>query len=99
MAADSDQLSRNGHGNFLRCNRADVEANRRVHAIEQMSRQALRLQCLKDLDHLSSRTYHADVLSPGLNGPAQYSHVVMVTARHDDNIGRLVGIELGHSLV
>src|SRR6185503_7974578 len=47
-----NQLGQDAHGDFLRRNRTDVEADRRVNALETFRRQPLLLQLVVDPFHL-----------------------------------------------
>src|SRR5277367_3773472 len=72
--------------NLFRSNSADVEANRRMHAIEKIGGATLTLKSLRNLDYLALRSDHADVARPRLQRPTQNTHVIAMPASNNHNV-------------
>src|ERR1700736_6782408 len=99
VAADGDQFSGNSYGDFFGSNGSDIDTNRSMHAVEKMSRDTVLLERLENLDDLALGADHADIARTSLNRPAEYAHVVSVATGHDDDVRRLVGIQMLHGLI
>src|SRR5215472_14479591 len=99
MTSNRDQFRSDCHPDFFRRDRTDIEPDRSVDAIKQMSGSPLSLQCLENLNDLSLRADHPDVFGTSLHGPAQDVHIVSMTTRDDYDVGGFSRVELLHRLV
>src|SRR5438067_2226126 len=85
-AAHSDQLRKNGDGDFLGRDRTDVEANRRMYALQALGRHALGEQGVVNSLHFRLAADQAEVPKVARGERAQGVEVVRVAACHDDDI-------------
>src|ERR1051326_874947 len=94
VSSNRDQFSGDGDSDFFRSNRTNIEPNRGVNTIKKMRGQPLFLKRLEYLNYLALGPDHPDIPRPCLHRPAQQSHVVVMTARDDDDVGRFGRIKL-----
>src|SRR5665213_3991429 len=85
---DGDKLGGDANGDFLRCERANLETHRRMNLLEAFGRDAFALERLVNRDHFTFAANHADITRLGVHRPSQYAHVVAMPARHDDQVAR-----------
>src|SRR5258708_26637711 len=99
LAADCNQFGSNGYGDFLRSDGSDIETDRSMHPVEKMRGNTFLLERLENLDDLALGADHANIAGTSLNGPPENAHIVSMTARNDDDIRRLVWIQMLHGPV
>ena len=85
-AADLDSFGDNGNGDFLGRDGADVQTNRHVRPFDAFLRDAFARQMLGNHPNLSLTADHADVARIGIHRPSQDILVLLMAARHDDQI-------------
>ena len=84
---DGDQLREDADGDLLRRDGADVEADRRVDALQQLGRHAVRGQRVVDARHLGAAADQAEIAQVARRQRAQRFEIVGVAARDDDDVG------------
>src|ERR1041385_9116670 len=88
MSSNGDQFCSDGDSDFFRSDRTNIQPNRGVNTIKKMCGQPLFLKRLEYLNYLALGPDHPDITRPSLHRPAQQSHVVVMTACNDDDVGR-----------
>src|SRR5579862_3236719 len=67
-----------------------------MNSLEQLRRKPFSRQLLKNRNGLPLRSDHADVSRTALYRPAQYPHVVPMSARDNNQVSRFPGAEPRH---
>src|SRR4029077_3421147 len=67
---------------------------RSMHAVEEVYGYPFLLQRLEDFNHLAFGANHPHVAGSRLHRPAQNSHIIPMPSRNNDDVGRLIWIEL-----
>ena len=89
----ADDLGHDADADFLRRIGADVQTDRRVHAVEVMAVDALRFQTLPHFGDLALAADHAEVAGVAVVNLLQNMLVVLVAARHEDHVIVVAKIE------
>src|SRR5204862_3896053 len=71
------------NGDFFRQDSADIQADRHIHALDALARNAFTLQLFGNRADFALAADHADVACLGLNGPSQHVLIFLVAARDD----------------
>ena len=82
-----DQLRQDADGDLLRCDRADVQADRRMHALQALAGDAVLLQRVVDAGDLRAAADQAEIPEVPRREGAQRLEIVGVAARDDDDVG------------
>src|SRR5687767_9945152 len=83
-----DQLGEDADGDFLRSNRADVETDRGVHALEPVRLEAFPEQLVVNALYLRLAADQAEVAKGSCRQRAQRVEVVSMAAGHDHRVRR-----------
>src|SRR6267142_306280 len=94
-----DHLGNNGHCDFFRQHRPDIQSDGHVHAFEAFPRNSFGCELLGNGTDLSLASNHSDVTGVGLNSPAQNVLIFLMTARNDDDVRVLVRDDLLERLI
>src|SRR5438094_2726396 len=83
---DGNQLRKNADRDFLRRDGADVEADRRVHACEQLGRHLIRHERVVTARNLRAAADETEIAELPRRERAHRLEIVRVPARHDDRV-------------
>src|SRR5450432_1260457 len=88
-SAHGDHFGDNGHRNFFRRNRADLQPYGSVYVGKFVGGDAFLFQLFVDGNCFPARADHAQIASVQIYRPAQNSHVVAVSAGDNHDVRRL----------
>src|SRR4029077_21115706 len=86
LTTRGNQFGGDGHGNFFRSARSDVQANRGMHAFEQLRRKTFFGELTENLYGFALRPDHSDVTRLRLHRPTQHAHIVTMSTSADHDV-------------
>ena len=91
--AHGDELGKNRDGNLFGADRADIEADGRVHALQALGRHPLGEERVVNPLHFRLAPDQSEISQVARGERAQRVEVVRMSARHDDDVG--IGGKIG----